>query len=71
MPAFEWLTFVCTHSLGSKWKEKFVETPWYVREVMKNGKIIFIISFARLQNMLNIAPLTLMLLVVADFAITK
>eukprot|EP00731_Ephydatia_muelleri_P022544 Em0015g127a len=33
----EWTVFVCTHSLGSRWKEAFGLAPWWVKAVMANG----------------------------------
>ena len=34
---FEWSVFVCTHTLGSKWKETFGTAPLWVQKVMENG----------------------------------
>ncbi|XP_033111587.1 uncharacterized protein LOC117112595 isoform X2 [Anneissia japonica] len=33
----EWLVFVCTHTLGAKWKMVIHETPWLVRKVMEKN----------------------------------
>ncbi|XP_071946428.1 CDP-diacylglycerol--inositol 3-phosphatidyltransferase-like isoform X1 [Antedon mediterranea] len=33
----EWLVFVCTHSLGARWKVVVHETPWLVRKVMEKN----------------------------------
>ena len=29
--------FVCTHTLGSVWKQAFGAAPWWVKQVMDNG----------------------------------
>ena len=34
----EWLCFVCTHGKGALWKASFNESPWLVRETMRNGE---------------------------------
>ena len=40
--ALEWLTFVCTHSLGAEWKASFVKPPIHVTKVMANSKAGYI-----------------------------
>ncbi|XP_051891705.1 uncharacterized protein si:ch1073-145m9.1 isoform X1 [Pristis pectinata] len=36
--SLEWLVFVCTHgSMGGDWKNKFENSPWWVRKTMSNG----------------------------------
>ena len=34
----EWTVFVCTHTMGSQWKQAFGAAPWWVKAVMENGK---------------------------------
>ena len=33
--------FVCTHTVGSKWKQAFGAAPWWVKLVMDNGQCTF------------------------------
>eukprot|EP00055_Hartaetosiga_balthica_P012403 m.60242 g.60242 ORF g.60242 m.60242 type:complete len:205 (-) comp7933_c0_seq6:247-861(-) len=33
----EWLTFVCTHQNGARWKEEFGTAPNFAKQVMANG----------------------------------
>jgi len=33
----EWTVFVCTHTMGSQWKQAFGAAPWWVKAVMENG----------------------------------
>jgi hypothetical protein len=35
--ALEWTVFVCTHSMGQKWRQAFDNAPWWVQSVMAKG----------------------------------
>jgi hypothetical protein len=35
--SLEWLVFVCSHTWGAAWKERFAAAPWWAQRVMANG----------------------------------
>ena len=49
----EWTVFVCTHTLGSAWKQAFGAAPWWVKAVMDNGETVETVQCAIYLNSLS------------------